>query len=87
LDARSAVLVIALAAVSDGLTQTNPCRVRGAGVERSAERPIVGPELVLELANPIGTRWRAMILLAGFGGLRLPASARFALGFLTHRTA
>ncbi len=58
-------------AVSDGLTQTNPCRVRGAGVERSAERPIIGPELVLELADAIGARWRAMILLAGFGGLRL----------------
>jgi integrase len=57
-------------AVSDGLTQTNPCRVRGAGVERSAERPIVGPDLVLELADAIGPRWRAMILLAGFGGLR-----------------
>jgi integrase len=58
-------------AVSDGLTQTNPCRVRGAGVERSAERPIVGPELVLELSDAVGARWRAMILLAGFGGLRL----------------
>jgi integrase len=58
-------------AVSDGLTQTNPCRVRGAGVERSAERPIVGPDLVLALADAIGPRWRAMILLAGFGGLRL----------------
>jgi integrase len=58
-------------AVSDGLTQTNPCRVRGAGVERSAERPIVGPDLVLELAEAIGRRWRPLILLAGFGGLRL----------------
>ena len=57
-------------AVSDGLTQTNPCRVRGAGTERSAERSIVGPKLALESADAIGARWRAMILLAGFGGLR-----------------
>ena len=62
---------ILAAAVSDGLTQTNQCRVGGAGVERSAERPIVGSELVLELADAIGVRWRAMTLLAGFAGLRL----------------
>jgi integrase len=58
-------------AVADGLIQANPCRVRGAGVERSAERPIVGPDLVLQLADAVGKRWRAMILLAGFGGLHL----------------
>ncbi|MGA2806379.1 MAG: tyrosine-type recombinase/integrase [Acidimicrobiales bacterium] len=58
-------------AVADGLIQANPCRVRGAGMERSVERPIVGPELVLELADAIGARWRVMVLLAGFGGLRL----------------
>jgi integrase len=58
-------------AVADGLIQTNPCRVRGAGTERSAERPIVGAELVLKLAEEIGPRFRALVLLAGFGGLRL----------------
>jgi len=58
-------------AVADGLIQANPCRVRGAGTERSVERPIVGPELVLELADAIGARWNVLVLLAGFGGLRL----------------
>lgn len=58
-------------AVTDGLIQTNPCRVRGAGNERSAERPIVGPDLVLKLADKIGARFQALVLLAGFGGLRL----------------
>jgi integrase len=58
-------------AVADGLIQANPCRVRGAGMERSVERPIVGPELVLELADAIGARWNVLVLLAGFGGLRL----------------
>jgi hypothetical protein len=43
-------------AVADDLIQANPCRVRGAGMERSVERPIVGPELVLELADAIGAR-------------------------------
>jgi integrase len=58
-------------AVADGLVQANPCRVRGAGMERSVERPIVGPELVLELADAMTARFRAIVLLAGFGGLRL----------------
>ncbi len=58
-------------AVEDGLIQKNPCKVRGAGIERSPERPIVGPETVLQLAEAIGPRWRALILLAGFAGLRL----------------
>lgn len=58
-------------AVTDGLIQTNPCRVRGAGDERSSERPIVGPDLVLKLADKIGPRFKALVLLAGFGGLRL----------------
>jgi integrase len=58
-------------AVADGLIQANPCRVRGAGTERSVERPIVGPELVLELADAMTARFRAIVLLAGFGGLRL----------------
>jgi len=58
-------------AVADGLIQTNPCRVRGAGTERTAERPIVGPDLVLKLADAIGPRFRGLVLLAGFGGLRL----------------
>ena len=58
-------------AVEDGLIQKNPCKVRGAGIERSPERPIVGPETVLQLAEAIGPRWRSLILLAGFAGLRL----------------
>jgi integrase len=58
-------------AVADGVIALNPCRVRGAGSERSAERPIVGPAVVIELADAIGVRWRAMVLVAGFAGLRM----------------
>jgi integrase len=58
-------------AVADGLIRANPRRVRGAGSERSVERPIVGPAVVIELAEAIGARWRAMVLVAGFAGLRI----------------
>ena len=49
----------------------NPCRIKGAGAESAPERPTVGPGLVLDLADAIDERYRAMVLLAGFGGLRL----------------
>ena len=37
-------------AVADGLIGQNPCRIPGAGQERSAERPAVTPDVVFELA-------------------------------------
>ena len=65
-------------AVADGLVQANPCRVRGAGTERSVERPIVGPELVLELADAIdraiGTCWSSSPASAACA---LASSSRF----------
>lgn len=45
--------------------------MRGAGVERSNERPFVDAEVVLSLAEVIEPRYKALVLLAGFGGLRL----------------
>lgn len=57
-------------AVGDGLIGKNPCQVPGAGQERSAERPMVTPDIVLDLADAIAPRYRALVLLAGFGGLR-----------------
>jgi hypothetical protein len=41
------------AAVEDGLVRINPCRVKGAGAERSSERPVVMPGKVAELAGSI----------------------------------
>jgi integrase len=58
-------------AVEDGLLVKNPCVVKGAGVERPAERPVATVQQVFELAEAIGPRWRAMVLLATFTGLRL----------------
>ena len=58
-------------AVDDGLLIRNPCTIRGAGVERSPERPIATIEQVYELADGIDDRYRLMVLLATFCGLRL----------------
>jgi integrase len=58
-------------ALEDGRVTSNPCRIRGAGVEHSQERPFVDAEVVLRLADAIEPRYRALVLLAGFGGLRL----------------
>lgn len=58
-------------AVADGLLARNPCVVPGAGRERSAERPLVEPEQLLALADAIDPRYRAVVLLASTGALRL----------------
>ena len=58
-------------AVEDGRLPSNPCRLRGAGAERSEERPFVDADMVVALARAIEPRYRALVLLAGFGGLRL----------------
>jgi integrase len=49
-------------AVTDDLIGRNPCRIKGAGLENAPERPM--------LDATIGDRYRALVLLAGFGGLR-----------------
>ena len=58
-------------AVADGLLLRNPCSIVGGGQERTPERPLVTPEQVLALAEAIEPRYRALVLLAGTGGLRL----------------
>jgi integrase len=57
-------------AVDDGLIRRNPCRIVGAGQERSPERPVLTVEQVGRLAEAIGGRYRALVLLATFGSLR-----------------
>jgi len=58
-------------AVEDELISRNPCVLRGAGVEHADERPVATPEQVWEAVNAADPRFRAMVLLAGFVGLRL----------------
>jgi integrase len=57
-------------AVEDGLIRRNPCRVKGASVERSPERPVLTVAQVYALADAVGQRYRALVLIACFCGLR-----------------
>ena len=58
-------------AVEDDLVVKNPCILRGASVERPAERPIATVAQVFELFDQIEDSLGAMVLLATFTGLRL----------------
>jgi len=57
-------------AVDDGLIVRNPCSVKGAGVERSPERPLPTGDEVWQLADAIAPRYRCLVLSAAFVGLR-----------------
>jgi integrase len=57
-------------AVDDGLIRRNPCRIKGAGSETSPERPVLTIGQVYALAEAIGPRYRALVLLATFASLR-----------------
>ncbi len=57
-------------AVDDRLIRENPCRIKGAATERTKERSIPSLEEVANLADAIEPRYRAMVLLAAFAGLR-----------------
>lgn len=51
----------------------NPRRIQGAGQEASDEREIVPLSVVLELAETVPVRYRALILLATFADMRTVA--------------
>ncbi|MEU8921279.1 site-specific integrase [Kitasatospora sp. NPDC048545] len=57
-------------ATDDELIRRNPCRIKGAGKESAEERGVASIEKVYELAELVGLRWRAMVLLAAFTTLR-----------------
>ncbi|MEO6205631.1 MAG: site-specific integrase [Mycobacteriales bacterium] len=57
-------------AVDDEVLLRNPCRIRGAGVPRSAERPIATLAQVDELAEAVLPRYRALVLMAAWTGAR-----------------
>ncbi|HEX6454177.1 MAG TPA: tyrosine-type recombinase/integrase [Trebonia sp.] len=57
-------------ALDDGLIRRNPCRIKGAGKEHSPERPVLTVAQVYALADAVGSRYRALILLAAFTSLR-----------------
>ena len=57
-------------AVDDGLIRRNPCRIKGAGQEKSAERPVLTVPQVYALADATDERYRVLVLLAAFTSLR-----------------
>ena len=57
-------------AVEDRLIGFNPCAIKGAGVEHTAERRVPSVAQVIALADAITPRFQALVLLAAFGGLR-----------------
>ena len=57
-------------AVDDGIIRRNPCRIKGAGQEKSPERPTLTIPQVYALAEAIDQRYRALVLLGTFGSLR-----------------
>lgn len=64
-------------AVADGLLKVNPCQIRGASTPRRAvgrARPVtdrlLSPEQVAEAATGMPPRYRVLILMAAWSGLR-----------------
>lgn len=57
-------------AVDDELIRRNPCRIKGADKEDSPERPTLTIEQVYAVADAITPRYRALVLVAAFLGLR-----------------
>jgi hypothetical protein len=58
------------AAVEAGYLLRNPCTVKGAGQERAPEMRFATVAQVAALAEAIGPRYRALVLVAAYGGLR-----------------
>lgn len=57
-------------AVDDGLIRRNPCRITGAGDDRSPERPVLSVPEVAAVVSKIDKRYQMMVLLAAFTTLR-----------------
>ncbi|MGW0628302.1 tyrosine-type recombinase/integrase [Streptomyces sp. NPDC002758] len=57
-------------AVDDELIQRNPCRIKGGGKEKAAERRIATVAQVDALAGAVGMRWRLMVYLGAYGPMR-----------------
>lgn len=66
-------------ASDDELIRRNPCRIKGASVERSPERPVLSVQQVFDLAEAIDSRYRALVLLAVFGSMRWRAGRAAAM--------
>jgi len=57
-------------AVEAGYLARNPCTVKGAGTEQAGEMRHASIPQLLALADAMPDRYRALVLVAGYGGLR-----------------
>jgi integrase len=57
-------------AVADEAIERNPCRIKGAGTVKSAERTVATPSEVAALIEAITPRYRAAVVLGAWCGLR-----------------
>ncbi|MFF8680228.1 tyrosine-type recombinase/integrase [Streptomyces sp. NPDC015237] len=57
-------------AVDDELIRRNPCRIKGADRYDVPERPVLAVSEVYAVADSISPRYRLLVLLAAFAGLR-----------------
>jgi integrase len=57
-------------AVEAGLIVRNPCSVKGAATERAPEMRVATVAQVAALAEAIDPRFRALVLVAAYAGLR-----------------
>jgi integrase len=57
-------------AVDDLLIRRNPCRIKGAGQDKTDERPTLTIDQVFAVADAIPARYRLLVLLGAFTGLR-----------------
>jgi integrase len=57
-------------AVAEERIVRNPCTIRGASTERAGERPVATVAQVYALADAVEPRYRVLILMAAFTGLR-----------------
>ena len=65
-------------AVGDSVVANSPCRIKGGGKHKATERPILSVQEVESLADAVPTRYRALVLLLGWTGLRVGEAAALA---------
>ena len=57
-------------AMEDGRAAKNPCSIRSAGREEPVERPMITLEQLDAITAAAGERWRSLIEMAAWCGLR-----------------
>lgn len=58
-------------AVDDEIIARNPCRLRGASTDRTPEQRVATPEEIKRLYDAMTPEYKAMVVVAAYGGLRM----------------